>query len=168
MALRRTSLSLRSLFSIRSYQPTYSCIIHHEQKPNYHLFSSSMLSQHLIGSSHLSLCPVSIYHRSMSTSQVPSSEVNDVAATLSTNSVTTRVTKVGDAAKVSSVLSDLGQHLIDRMHCFIELNWWISTIPTVIVFQGFLTPLFILMKTEDIDQRNKVKFWEDPMKPSKW
>ena len=99
MALRR-SLSLRSLFNARCYQPSCSGIIRrddvHEEKPNYGSFfhqrscSSSILSQQPLRSpsSHWSLCTpfgVSIYHRSMSTSHIPGSDescnVNEVAGT---------------------------------------------------------------------------------------
>ncbi|KAG7564991.1 hypothetical protein ISN44_As10g017260 [Arabidopsis suecica] len=167
MALRRT-LSLRSLFNARFYQPSCSGIIRrddlHEEKPNYgsllhkRFFSSSMIlsQKHLMrSSSDLSLCtPFGISTcRSMSTSHIPGSDesgdLNHVAATLTdsmlqdVSSQSTTVIKVADAAIDSSVHFDFVQQIIHNVHSFTGLNWWASIVLTTLLIRGVTVPLMI-------------------------
>ncbi|KAG7564993.1 Membrane insertase YidC/ALB3/OXA1/COX18 [Arabidopsis suecica] len=156
MALRRT-LSLRSLFSARCYQPSCSGIILrdnvHEEKPNYgsllhqRSFSSSILSQHLrSSSSHLSLCTpfgVSIYHRSMSTSHVPGSDdscnVSEVAGT----PIDSVMENVASQDWSYSCNFDIVKALIETLHSYTGLNWWASIVLATLLIRGVTIPLMI-------------------------
>ncbi|KAG7560186.1 hypothetical protein ISN45_Aa05g017340 [Arabidopsis thaliana x Arabidopsis arenosa] len=156
MALRRT-LSLRSLFSARCYQPSCSGIILrdnvHEEKPNYgsllhqRSFSSSILSQHLrSSSSHLSLCTpfgVSIYHRSMSTSHVPGSDdscnVSEVAGT----PIDSVMENVASQDWSYSYNFDIVKALIETLHSYTGLNWWASIVLATLLIRGVTIPLMI-------------------------
>ncbi|CAD5325277.1 unnamed protein product [Arabidopsis thaliana] len=141
MALRRT-LSLRSLFNARCYQPSCSGIIRrddvHEEKPHYgsflhqRSFSSSMIlsQQHMMRSpSHFPLCSpfgVSTY-RPMSTSHISGSDesgdVNHVAETLTDLVQQDTVIEVADAAIDSSIQLDFVQQIVHNVHSLTGLNW---------------------------------------------
>ncbi|KAG7627843.1 FBD domain [Arabidopsis thaliana x Arabidopsis arenosa] len=161
MALRRT-LSLRSLFNARCYQPSCSGIIQrddvHEEKPHYgsflhqRSFSSSMIlsQQHMMRSpSHFPLCSpfgVSTY-RPMSTSHISGSDesgdVNHVAETLTDLVQQDTVIEVADAAIDSSIQLDFVQQIVHNVHSLTGLNWWASIVFTTFLIRGVTIPLMI-------------------------
>ncbi|VVB05030.1 unnamed protein product [Arabis nemorensis] len=147
MALRRT-LSLRSLFTARYYQPSYSCIIrpdndHHEDKPKYRSFlhqrsfSCSVLSHHLgRSSSHLS--PFGGGEENHVVGTLTDSVLQDVSS-----QTTATVSEVSDAAIDCFLHFDVVQQIIDNVHSFTGLNWWASIVLTTLLIRGATIPLMI-------------------------